>query len=279
MIVDGGGWLWLQAHWGWGAVGWQSVGVADCKLSGGALKPRWCCPPASLGGSWGGHSVNPLAWHLEQAVLLRSTSHLTLSKWQCEQALDPFFLMPEWSFESRHCGSQSRKKTRYDLERTWGSRISCRYWFGVYTFVGTWRPWASRWSSSRSEKGQCTEILAVLSEVYLYNDRLWYHTGIMDWEWFFKPMEWIVQQDRHRVHRYLPYVPTMCKPTKWILRSDNIKHLEQRDKNLLVQQLLHCHMSIVAIPTKVIFHCRKCKFDRVEVRRVRWKKLASHSPV
>jgi hypothetical protein len=48
---------------------------------------------------------------------------------------------------------------------------------------------------------------------------------------------------------------------------------------VVISKLGHCEANILAIATKVIFHCRKEKFDRIVVWGIWWEKFTAHTSV
>ena len=48
---------------------------------------------------------------------------------------------------------------------------------------------------------------------------------------------------------------------------------------VVIRELSHCEANILAVATKVIFHCRKEELDRIIVRGIWWEKFTAHASV
>jgi hypothetical protein len=74
-------------------------------------------------------------------------------------------------------------------------------------------------------------------------------------------------------------VTTMWIPTKRVLWCDGKQWSEKSNIYIIIRHFCHCHSHVVTIPTQVIFHSWKRKFDWVEIGWIWGQKFTAHSPI
>ena len=72
-------------------------------------------------------------------------------------------------------------------------------------------------------------------------------------------------------------IATVLVPTTAVYWRDYEQGIKQAKMNIIVWQFIHSHPYNLTISSEVILHCRKCKFNWVEIRWIWRKKLIMHT--